>query len=276
MSSARRPIAWPVVGRIAALVLVFWALVALVGPWLLPASLSDSSGNVFEGISLAHILGTDYLGRDMLARVVNGASYTMGVAVAATILACSMGLGFGLLAAVLGGWVDAFLGRCMDIVISIPSKMLALVVVAAFGSSIPLLVLTCSVVYTPGAFRIARSLALNLGAMDFVVVSRLRGERTAYIMFSDVLPCMTGPMLADMGLRFIYVVLLMASLGFLGLGIQPPDADWGSLVRENIGSLASGGISVIAPALAIASLTIAVNVAVDNLPSRSGLSSGVH
>ena len=104
--------------------------------------------------------------------------------------------------------------------------------------------------------------------MDFVIVSRLRGEQTAYVMFQEILPGMTGPMLADMGLRFIYVVLLMASLGFLGLGIQPPDADWGSLVRENIGALAAGGVAVIAPALAIASLTIAVNVVVDNLPSR--------
>ena len=183
-------------------------------------------------------------------------------------LACGTGLALGLVAAVGGGWIDIALSRGMDIVISIPSKMLALVVVAAFGSSIPLLVITCAVVYTPGAYRIARSLAVNVGAMDFVIVSRLRGEQTAYVMFQEILPGMTGPMLADMGLRFIYVVLLMASLGFLGLGIQPPDADWGSLVRENIGALAAGGVAVIAPALAIASLTIAVNVVVDNLPSR--------
>ncbi len=261
-------IAWPLAGRVSMGVFILWALVAVVGPWLLPSGLVDTPGNVFEGMSWIHPLGTDYLGRDMLVRVVEGASYTMGIALASTLLACGTGLALGLVAAVGGGWIDIALSRGMDIVISIPSKMLALVVVAAFGSSIPLLVITCAVVYTPGAYRIARSLAVNVGAMDFVIVSRLRGEQTAYVMFQEILPGMTGPMLADMGLRFIYVVLLMASLGFLGLGIQPPDADWGSLVRENIGALAAGGVAVIAPALAIASLTIAVNVVVDNLPSR--------
>lgn len=263
-----RRLSWPLAGRISMAVFAFWAIVAILGPWLLPAGLVDAQGNVFEGMSKVHPLGTDYLGRDMLVRVIEGASYTLGVALASTLLACGTGLALGLLAAVSGGWADMALARAMDIVISIPSKMLALVVVAAFGSSIPLLILTCAVVYTPGAFRLARSLAVNIGAMDFVIVSRLRGEQTAYVMFQEVLPGMTGPMLADMGLRFIYVVLLMASLGFLGLGIQPPDADWGSLVRENIGALAAGGVSVIAPAIAIASLTIAVNVVVDNLPSR--------
>jgi peptide/nickel transport system permease protein len=260
---------WPFSGRLGLLIIAFWVVVAVVGPWLIPERLMDMSSDVFEGISAAHVLGTDYLGRDMLARLIQGAGYTMGVALLATCLACLTGLSLGLLAAVLGGPMDSVLSRSMDTLVSIPSKMFALVVVAAFGSSLPLLVLTAAVVYTPGAYRIARALAVNLNAMDFVTVSRIRGEKKLYIMFQEILPGMKGPLLADMGLRFIYVVLLMASLGFLGLGVQPPDADWGSLVRENIGALATGGISVVGPALAIASLTIAVNLVVDNLPSRN-------
>ena len=260
---------WPFSGRVGLLIIAFWAVVAVVGPWLIPERLMDMSSNVFEGVSAAHVLGTDYLGRDMLVRLIQGAGYTMGVALLATCLACLTGLSLGLLAAVLGGSMDSVLSRTMDTLVSIPSKMFALVVVAAFGSSVPLLIITAAVVYTPGAYRIARSLAVNLNAMDFVTVSRIRGEKNRYIMFHEILPGMKGPLLADMGLRFIYVVLLMASLGFLGLGVQPPDADWGSLVRENIGALAAGGISVLGPAFAIASLTIAVNLVVDNLPSRN-------
>lgn len=267
---------WPVSGRIGLAVIFFWILVAVIGPWLIPESMQDMSAGVFEGVSTQHILGTDYLGRDILVRVVEGAQYTLGVAVCATLLACLAGLSFGLLAAVLGGWLDSLISRSMDTLISIPSKMLALVVVAAFGSSVPLLILTAAVVYTPGAFRIARSLAVNINTMDFVTVARMRGEKKRYIMFREIFPNMTGPILADLGLRFIYVVLLMASLGFLGLGIQPPDADWGSLVRENIGALAYGGVSVLAPALAIASLTIAVNLVVDHLPGHKDDGQGDH
>lgn len=182
----------------------------------------------------------------------------------------------GLLAAVNGGWFDAVLSRVLDTVISIPSKMLALVIVAAFGSSIVLLVVTAAIVYTPGAYRIARALAVNINAMDYVTVARTRGEGRAYIMLREILPNIAGPLLADLGLRFVYVVLLLASLSFLGLGVQPPVADWGSLVRENIGALPMGGVSVIAPALAIASLTIAVNLVIDNLPGRTAHGEEAH
>jgi peptide/nickel transport system permease protein len=141
--------------------------------------------------------------------------------------------------------------------------------VAAFGSSMPTLVLTAAIIYLPGAYRIARSLAVNIDAMDYVTVARTRGEGRLYIMLREILPNIVGPILADLGLRFVYVVLLLASLSFLGLGVQPPAADWGSLVRENIGALPTGGVAIIMPALSIASLTIAVNLLIDNLPGRS-------
>jgi len=166
------------------------------------------------------------------------------------------------------GWLDAVLSRGMDTLISIPSKLFALIMVAAFGTSVPLLVMTAAIIYVPGAYRIARALAVNVAALDYVVVARTRGESRWYLMLHEVLPNIAAPMLVDLGLRFVYVVLLLASLSFLGLGVQPPAADWGTLVRENLGALWEGGLAVVAPALAIATLTMAVNLVVDALPGR--------
>ncbi len=264
-------------GLLGLLVLLFWLLAALLGPLLLSRGLAASGGGeVFGPISGAHWLGTDYLGRDMLARVIDGARYTVGVALVATLLASGTGTLLALLAAAGGTRLDAVLSRSLDTLTAIPSKMFALIMVAGFGSSVAMLVLTAAVIYVPGAFRIGRSLAVNINALDYVVVARARGESTLYIMLREILPNIRGPMLADLGLRFVYVVLLLAGLSFLGLGIQPPAADWGSLVRENIGALADAGASVIAPALAIASLTIAVNLVIDNLPGRAARERGVH
>ena len=261
---------WSRSGLLGLGVLAFWFFIAAAGPWLLPHSATDmGAAGVFEKVSLTHPFGTDYLGRDMLSRIMDGARYTIGVALIATLLACAAGTLLGLLAAVNGGWFDAALSRLLDTVVSIPSKMLALVIVAAFGSSVALLIAMAAIVYTPGCYRIIRSLAVNINAMDYVTVARTRGEGRAYVMVREILPNITGPLLADMGLRFVYVVRLLASLSFLGLGIQPPAADWGSLVRENLGALSMGGASVIAPALAIATLTIAVNLVIDNLPGTA-------
>ena len=255
-------------------IVVFWALAALVGPSLLSRTGAAGGGAVFAPISAAHWLGTDYLGRDMLARVIEGARYTVGVAFLSTLLASGTGTLLALLAAASGRWIDTGLSRGLDTLTSIPSKMFALLIVAGFGSSMPMLVVAAAIIYTPGAYRIARSLAVNINALDYVTVARTRGEGTGYVMVREILPNIAGPMLADLGLRFVYVVLLLASLSFLGLGVQPPAADWGSLVRENIGALAGGGASVIAPSFAIASLTIAVNLVIDNLPGRAARERG--
>lgn len=249
-------------------VLGLWMLAALVGPALLPRSGAVGGGDVFAPVSAAHWLGTDYLGRDMFARVIEGARYTIGVALVATVLASGSGVLLALLAAAGGGWIDAWLSRGLDTLTAIPSKMFALLIVAGFGSSVSMLVITAAVIYLPGAYRIARSLAVNINTLDYVTVARARGEGTGYVMLCEILPNIAGPMLADLGLRFVYIVLLLAGLSFLGLGVQPPAADWGSLVRENIGALADGGAAVIAPSLAIASLTISVNLVIDSLPGR--------
>jgi peptide/nickel transport system permease protein len=268
---------WSRAGKFGLAVLGFWVVVGLFAFFLESHALGEmSDAGVFLGMSAQHLLGTDYLGRDMLTRIVAGTPYTIGVALIATLLACGAGALLGLLAAVAGGWVDSALSRLLDTLISIPSKMFALVVIAGFGSSVPLLIAVAAIVYTPGCYRIIRSLAVNINAMDYVLVARARGERRGYIMRREILPNLMGPMLADMGLRFVYALRLLASLSFLGLGVQPPMADWGSLVRENLGALPVGGVAVLAPALAIATLTIAVNLVIDNLPGHTDADRETH
>jgi peptide/nickel transport system permease protein len=268
---------WSRAGKLGLAVMVFWAAVALIATMLPDSALGEmSDAGVFQGMSAQHWLGTDYLGRDMLVRIVAGTPYTIGVALVATLIACALGAALGLLAAVAGGWLDQALSRVLDTLISIPSKMLALVIIAGFGSSVPLLIAVATIVYTPGCYRIIRSLAVNINAMDYVMVARARGERRAWIMRREILPNIVGPLLADMGLRFVYALRLLASLSFLGLGVQPPMADWGSLVRENLGALPVGGVSVLAPALAIATLTIAVNLVIDNLPGHTDADRETH
>lgn len=261
-------------GWIGLATVLFWAGAAVFGPSLLSQTGAADGGEVFAPISAAHWLGTDYLGRDMLARVVEGARYTVGVAFVATVLASGSGTLLALLAAAAGRWTDSVLSRVLDTLTAIPSKMFALLMVASFGSSVTMLIVMAAIIYTPGSYRIARSLAVNINALDYVTVARTRGEGTVYVMLNEILPNITGPMLADFGLRFVYVVLLLASMSFLGLGIQPPEADWGSLVRENIEALPDAGSAVIAPSIAIASLTIAVNLVIDNLPGRAARERG--
>ena len=268
---------WSRAGKLGLLVLAFWAAVALYAPFLHADALGEmSDAGVFQAMSPQHWLGTDYLGRDMLVRIIAGTPYTIGVALVATLIACLLGAVLGLLAAVAGGWLDQALSRVLDTLISIPSKMLSLVIIAGFGSSVPLLIAVAAIVYTPGCYRIIRSLAVNINAMDYVVVARARGEGRFYIMRREILPNILGPLLADMGLRFVYALRLLASLSFLGLGVQPPMADWGSLVRENLGALPMGGVAVLAPALAIATLTIAVNLVIDNLPGHTDADRETH
>jgi peptide/nickel transport system permease protein len=262
-------------GWVGLAIVAFWALAAILGPALLSRTGAAGGGAVFAPISAAHWLGTDYLGRDMLARVIEGARYTVGVAFLATLLASGVGTMLALLAAASNRWIDGGLSRTLDTLTAIPSKMFALIMVAGFGSSIPMLVMTAAIIYMPGAYRFARALAVNINALDYVTVARTRGEGTLYVMLREILPNIAGPMLADLGLRFVYIVLLLAALSFLGLGVQPPAADWGSLVRENIGALADAGASVIAPSAAIASLTIAVNLVIDNLPGGVARERGV-
>ena len=256
--------ALPWSGRIGLGLVVFWLAVSLVGPWLAPHGVGDFVDmDVFSGLSARFPLGSDYLGRDVFSRLLYGARYTVLLGLGAALLASLMGTSLALFSAVNGGWIDEVVSRAMDTLTSIPSKVLALVLVAAFDSTLGLLLVICAITYAPGSFRIARALAMNLLQLDFVTAARARGEGKFYIALGEVLPNMVGPLLADLGLRCVFVVLLLSGLSFLGLGVQPPYADLGSLVRENISGLSDGAPAILAPALAIASLTVGANLLID-------------
>ena len=256
----------PLSGRIGLALMLFWLVVAIIGPFIAPYPPGAFVAmEVFEGFSARHWLGTDYLGRDVLSRLLSGTRFTVGLAAGAALLASASGTALALTASLGGRWADEILSRLMDTLISIPSKIFALVLIAALGSSIPLLLLIAAITYVPGNYRIARALAMNLAEMDYVQVARVRGESRRYIALQEMLPNMLQPLAADLGLRFVFIVLMLSGLSFLGLGVQPPDADLGSLVRENVSGVAEGAPAVLMPALAIATLTVGVNLLIDAL-----------
>jgi peptide/nickel transport system permease protein len=264
-SSLRRAIgALPLSGKIGLAIVTAWTLIAIFGRFMTPYSPGAFvSYDVFAGPSAKFWLGSDYLGRDVLSRLLVGAQFTVGLSAIAVTIAVGLGTGLALTAAVGPRWLDEFLSRAMDTLISIPSKVFALVLVAALGSSIVLLTLIVSITYVPGNFRIARSLAVGLTKLDYVEVARARGEGRLHIAVTEMLPNMIRPLMADVGLRYVFIVLLLSGLSFLGLGLQPPDADLGSLVRENVSGLGEAAFAILAPAVAIASLTVGVNLLID-------------
>ena len=259
------------VGIISACIIVFWIAVAIAGPFFAPyepGEIVDFIYSPFGPITEDFWFGSDDLGRDVFSRLIHGARYTVGISVAAVLLACFAGVSLGMIAAVAGGWFDTMLSRFLDALNSIPSKLFALVIVAATDSTIPILIVLLAIIYTPGSYRFARSLAVNSNAMDYVTVARARGERTFYLITQEIFPNILGPVLADLGMRFVFIVLLLSSMSFLGLGVQPPNADWGALVKESMGGLNYGAPAVVFPCIAIASLTISVNLLIDNLPVK--------
>ena len=257
------------IGMVGLAIIVFWAVIALAAPYIIPYPIGEIVDEDYFGpMSSKLLLGSDYLGRDMLSRLMMGARYTVGISLAAVCIACFTGTALGMAAAVIGGWFDTILSRFLDALNSIPSKLSGLVVAAAIGSSINVLIVMLAVIYTPGAYRFARALAVNVNTMDYITGARTRGESILYIIFSEILPNIIGPLLADFGIRFVFITLLLSGLSFLGLGVQPPYADWGALVHENISGLPFGAPAVIVPSLAIASLTISVNLLIDNLPKK--------
>jgi peptide/nickel transport system permease protein len=251
-------------GKLGLALVSAWIVIALLGPFVAPYPPGAFvSQEVFANASSQFWFGSDFLGRDVLSRLLVGARFTVGLSAVAVTLAAVTGTGLALTAAVGPRWLDELLSRSMDTLISIPSKIFALVLVAAFGSSLVLLTLIVSITYVPGNFRIARSLAVGLTRLDYVEVARARGEGRLHLALVEMLPNMIRPLFADIGLRFVFIVLLLSGLSFLGLGLQPPHADLGSLVRENVSGLGEGALAILVPAVAIASLTVGVNLLID-------------
>lgn len=242
---------------------------AIFAQWVAPYQMDELVGGVWDPVSRAHWLGTDSIGRDLLSRMIYGAQVTIFVATAATALSFTLGSVSGFLAATLGGWVDQALSRFVDLVMAIPSLILALVVLTAVDVTIPTLIIVMGLLDSTRVFRLSRAVAVDITVMDYVEAARLRGEGTRWIIFHEILPNALSPLVAELGLRFIFAVLFISTLSFLGLGVQPPLADWGGLVKENSAGLVYGIPAALAPALAIAALAISVNLVADWVLSRT-------
>jgi peptide/nickel transport system permease protein len=253
-------------------VILIYSVLAIFAPLLAPYGESQVVGNQYEEWGARFIFGTDQLGRDMLSRLIFGARNTVGIALLTTIISFMLGGVLGLLASILGGWTDQLLARAVDILMAIPQLIFALMLLSIVGSSIPNLILIIAVLDSTRVFRLTRAVAMNVVVLDFVEAARLQGEKIGWIMSREILPNILPPLAAEFGLRFCFVFLTISALSFLGLGIQPPTADWGSMVRENSTLIAYGDVTPLLPAGAIALLTIAVNFVVDWLLHKtSGL-----
>ena len=267
----------PLSAKVGVLAILVYAFVALFAPLLAPYGETAIVGSSYELWSDKFVFGTDNIGRDMLTRLIYGARNTIGIAFLTVAIAFFVGGTLGMLAAILGGAYDMLIGRLVDILMAIPSLVFALLLLTVFGTSIPSLVLIIALLDSTRVFRIARSAAMNVVVMEFVEAARLRGEGMGWIIRKEVLPNITAPLLAEFGLRFCFVFLFIAALSFLGLGIQPPLADWGSMVRETATLINYNDITPLLPAIAIAGLTVAVNFVVDwMLHLSSGLRSDSH
>ena len=267
----KRRIKLSLTGKIAVAVVAFWMVIVVIGPSIAPYHEMDMEGeDSFLDAYENFYLGTDYLGRDTLSRILFGARNTIGISLLATLLAYCIGITLGIAAAVKGGWVDTVTSRLNDAILALPSIMLGLIAIAALGSSVGILIGVASIIYATSVYRIARALGQDIMVQDYVEAARARGEGLWWIIKSEVLPNAAMPLATDFGLRLVFVVLFVSSLSFLGLGIQPPASDWGSMVRENLQGLSYGSYASIWPAFSIATFTIAVNLIVDDVSAKSG------
>ncbi|MDG1451141.1 MAG: ABC transporter permease [Ascidiaceihabitans sp.] len=263
----------PVSAWIGIVIVVFYAVLALGAPFLAPFAESASVGKQYMPWTSPHYLGTDALGRDVLSRLIYGARNTVGIALVTTVLAFTLGATFGLLAATIGGWFDAISSRVVDVLMAIPPLIFALLILTITGTSVIALILVIAILDSTRVFRLSRAVAQGILTMDYIEVARMRGEGMFWLIRKEVLPNAAAPLIAEFGLRFCFVFLFISALSFLGLGIQPPTADWGGMVRESAKLIsfanfatfqtATFGLAPLLPAGAIALLTIGVNLVVD-------------
>ena len=259
------PVAW-----VSIFIIVFWVVVAVFAPVLAPFDKADMvSFESFKVVDEASFLGTDYLGRDVLSRIIYGARMTLGLALIATLISFTTGIVLGFVAAISPGWIDQVLSRTVDAIMAFPSIMLALIIIGGVGTSLPVVILTVALIDATRVFRLSRALALDASVMDYVSVARARGEGVNWIMFHEILPNTITPLAAEFGIRYTFAILFISSLSFLGLGVQPPGADWGVMVKENLQGLLYGAPAALIPAACIGIISVAVNLLVDWFLHRS-------
>ena len=259
----------PLTAKFGIFVIMVFVGLAIFAPLIAPYGEAEVFPEPYAPWSANHIFGTDQIGRDIFSRLIFGAQNTVGVAFATTILAFLIGGALGLAAAINRSYLDLFLSRTVDVLMAIPQLIFALVLLSIFGSTIINLIIIIAVLDSTRVFRLTRAVSLNVVVMDYVEVAKLRGENISWVMRKEILPNILPPLIAEFGLRFCFVFLSIAALSFLGVGIQPPTADWGSMVRENASLIQfaqydlKAAMTPLLPATAIALLTVAVNFVVD-------------
>lgn len=262
----------PLTASFGIAIILVYVLVAILAPALAPFGEGEVVGDQYLPWAAPYYLGTDKLGRDMLTRLLYGARNTVGIAFATTALAFVVGSILGIWAALVGGRLDQWLSRFVDALMAIPALIFSLLLLTIFGTSVLTLILVIAAVDATRVYRLARSVSQGIVVMDYIEAARLRGEGTWRLIRREILPNAMAPLVAEFGLRFCFVFLAISALSFLGLGIKPPTADWGSMVRENATLITFGDITPLLPAGAIALLTVAVNFVVDwQLHRASGL-----
>jgi peptide/nickel transport system permease protein len=262
----------PLSAQIGLVIIFVYIFTALFAPLIAPFGESELVGRKYQVWDDEFLLGTDNLGRDMLSRIIYGARNTVGIAVITTVFAFVTGGVCGIIAAAVGGWVDQLLSRVIDVLMAIPSLIFSMLLLSIFGTSVISLILIIGVLDATRVFRISRAVSLNVVVMDFIEAAKLRGEKLAWISVREILPNIAAPLAAEFGLRFCFVFLTISALSFLGLGIQPPTADWGSMVRDTADLITFEDYTPLIPAAAIMILTIGVNFVVDwFLNKTSGL-----
>ncbi|MCK0102813.1 ABC transporter permease [Pseudohalocynthiibacter sp. F2068] len=284
----------PLTAAFGVMIVLAYAILAIFAPVFAPygeeqvfaAANTLPGGDPATGGDPAHLLGTDQIGRDLMSRLIYGARNTVGIAFATTCLAFFIGGSLGFLAATIGGWLDQVLSRAVDVLMAIPALIFALLLMTIASAwsvklGIPLtifMILIIAIIDSTRVYRLARAVGVNIVVMDYIEAAKLRGEGLTYLIFREILPNATAPLLAEFGLRFCFVFLTIASLSFLGVGIQPPLADWGTMVRDLAQFINFAQFSPLTAALpilaagAIALLTVAVNFIVDwMLQKSSGL-----
>jgi peptide/nickel transport system permease protein len=259
----------PISALIGLFLTALFFLMAIFAPFIAPYGMAEVVGDVWEAPSDHFLLGTDSIGRDLLSRMIYGGRTTIAIATMATIISFTTGTVLGFFAAVSGGWVDQLLSRFVDLIMSIPSLIFALVVLSVLPTTILTLIILMGLLDSTRVYRLARAVAVDITVMDYVEAARLRGEKIGWIIFREILPNALSPLVAEMGLRFIFMVLFVSTLSFLGLGVQPPQADWGGIVKENKEGINYGIQAALYPAYAIAALCISINLVADWVLNRT-------
>ncbi|MCO5162358.1 MAG: ABC transporter permease [Mesorhizobium sp.] len=259
----------PVSSLIGLVLTALFLIVAVFAPFIAPYGNGQIVGGVWEPASAQYWLGTDNLGRDLLSRMIYGARITIFISVAATALSFTMGSVLGFAATVIGGWFETLMSRLVDLLMAIPTLIFGLVILSVLPTTIPVLIMVMGILDSTRVYRLSRAVAADINVMDFVEAAKLRGEGTGWIIFREILPNALSPLVSELGLRFIYAVLFLSALSFLGLGVQPPDADWGGMVKENKEGIVFGIPAALIPAAAIAALAISVNLVADWILNRT-------